>query len=96
MRGLNPDYEAFVEPKQPKDLAEALKYAQIYDDIGRRSKEAFGKAKEKEPFTLKRKFFKADKGGLGLSESFRGQGGRWKKKPRPGKPKSQNKQGKKD
>ena len=73
MRGLNPDYEAFVEPKQPKDLVEALKYAQIYDDIDCRSKGAFGKAKEKEPFTLKRKFFKADKGGSGSSESFRGQ-----------------------
>ena len=78
-------------------MAEALKYAQIYDDIGRRSKGAFRKAKEKEPFILKRKFFKADKGGLGSSESFfRGQGARWKNKPRLGKPKSQNKQGKKD
>ena len=91
MRGLNPDYEAFVELKQPKDLAEALKYAQIYEDIGRRSKGAFEKAKEKEPFTLKRKYFKSDKGGSGSSESFRGQGGHWKKKLRPGKPKSQNK-----
>ena len=88
MRGLNPDYEAFVEPKQPKDLAEALKYAQIYDDISRRSKGSFGKSKEKEPSSLKRKFFKGDKGGSGSSESFRGQSGRWKKKPRPGQPKS--------
>lgn len=29
-------------------------------------------AKEKESFNLKRKFFKADKGGLGSNESFRG------------------------
>ena len=97
MRGLHPDYEAYVEPKQPKDLAEALKFAQIYDDISRRSKGTFGKAKEKEPFALKkRKFFKAEKGGSETSESFRGQGGRWKKKPRPGKQKSQSKVGKKD
>ena len=27
MRGLHPDYEAYVEPKQPKDLVEALKFA---------------------------------------------------------------------
>ena len=93
MRGLQPDYEVYVEPKQPKDLAEALKFAQIYDDISRRSKGAFGKAKEKDKFSTKRKFFK-EKGGS--SESFKGQGGRWKKKPRPEKPTSQNKQGKKD
>ena len=26
MRGLHLDYEAYVEPKQPKDLVEALKF----------------------------------------------------------------------
>ena len=96
MRGLQPDYEACVEPKQPKDLDKTFKFAQIYDDIGHRSKGAFEKSKEKDQFSLKRKFFKAKKGGSGTSESFRGQGGRWKKKPRPRKPKSQNKLGKKD
>ena len=70
MRGLNPNYEAYVEPKQPKDLAKALKFAQIYDNIGRRSKGVFRKGKEKEPFFLKRKFFKIEKGGTGVSESF--------------------------
>ena len=34
MRGIHPDYEAYVEPKQPTDLAKALKFTQIYDDIG--------------------------------------------------------------
>ena len=58
MRGLHPDYEAYVEPKQPKDLAKALKFAQIYDDIGCRLKGGFGKRKEKEKFLMKRKFFK--------------------------------------
>ena len=75
MRGLNPNYEVYVEPKQPKDLGEALKFAQIYDNIGCRSKGAFGKGKEKERFSLKRKFFKTKKGDIGVSESFRGQGG---------------------
>ena len=27
MWGLNPNYEVYMEPKQPKDLVEALKYA---------------------------------------------------------------------
>ena len=58
MRGLHLDYEAYVEPKQSKDWVEALKFAQIYDDIGCRLKGAFGKGKEKEPFSLKRKFLK--------------------------------------
>ena len=53
----------------------------------------FGKGKEKDKFSAKRKFFK-EKGGS--SESFKGQGGCWKKKLRPGKPKSQNKSVKKD
>ena len=88
MRGLHPDYEAYVEPKQLKDLTEALKFAKIYDNIGRRSKGALGKDKEKEQFSLKRKFFKAKKGGIGVSESFRGQGGQWKKIPHPRKPKN--------
>ena len=70
-----------------------LKFAQIYDDISRRSRGVFEKGKEKDKFSAKRKFFK-EKGGL--SESFKGQGGRWKKKPRPDKPKGQNKQDKKD
>ena len=83
----------YVEPKQPKDLAKALKFAQIYDDISCRSRGVFGKGKEKDKFLAKRKFFK-EKGGL--SESFKGQGGRWKKKPRPEKFKNQNKQNKKD
>ena len=74
-------------------MAEALKFAQIYDDINRRSRGVFGKGKKKEKFSTKRKFFK-EKGGL--SESFKGQGGRWKKKPRPEKFKNQNKQNKKD
>ena len=47
MRGLSLDYEAYVEPKQPKDLAEALKYAQIYDDITSRSKGVSGKVRKK-------------------------------------------------
>ena len=96
MRGLHPDYKAYVEPKQPKDLAEALKFTQIFDDIGCQSKGGFGKGKEKEKFLIKRTFFKDNKGGAGLSESYKGQGGRWQKKPRPGKPKSKNCIDKKD
>ena len=84
MRGLQLDYEAYVEPKQPKELVEALKFAQIYDNISCRSKGAFGKAKEKDKFLAKRKLFKEK---AGLSESFKGQGGRWKKKSRPTKTK---------
>ena len=45
LRGRYPDYEAYIEPNQPKDLVEALKFAQIYDDIGHRSKGAFAKGK---------------------------------------------------
>ena len=37
-------------------------------------KGVFRKGKEKEPFSLKRKFFKTKKGGTWVSESFRGQG----------------------
>lgn len=37
MRGLHPNYKAYVEQKQPTDLAEALKFAQIYDDQRERS-----------------------------------------------------------
>ena len=96
MRDLSPDYEAYVEPKQPKDLAEALKYAQIYDDITRRSKGVSRKGKEKESFGLERKFFKSDKESGNSSEFTKGQGGRWKKKPRQGKPKNQSKQAKKE
>ena len=58
MRGLQPDYEVYVEPKQPKDLAKVLKFAQIYDDISCRSRGVFGKGKEKDKFSVKRKFFK--------------------------------------
>ena len=47
MRGLHLENEAYVESKQPKNLVEALKFAQIYDDISRRSKKAFGKGKER-------------------------------------------------
>ena len=96
MRDLNLDYEAYVESKQSKALAEALKFAQIFDDIGCRSKGGFGKGKEKEKFLMKRKFFKENKGGTGLSESYKGQGGRWRKKPRPRKPKSKSHINKKD
>ena len=74
-------------------MAEALKFAQIYDNISHRSKGAFGKGKEKDKYSAKRKFFK-EKGGL--SESFKGQGVHWKKKLCPKKPTSQNKKGKKD
>ena len=31
MRGPHLDYGAYVEPKQPKDLVEALKFAQIFE-----------------------------------------------------------------
>ena len=88
MRGLHLDYEIYVEPKQPKDLPESLKLAQIYDDIGHRSKGAFKKGKEKELFSLKRKLSKKDKGCTRVSESFKGQGGRGKEKPHLGKPKN--------
>ena len=91
MRGLNPNYGAYVEPKQPKYLVEDLKYAHIYTDITHRSKLVFGKGKDKETFNLKRKFFKNDKERGGASESFRRQGGRWKKKLRPRKPKNKSK-----
>ena len=57
MRGLHLDYEAYVETKKPKDLDKALKFAQIYDDIGRRLKGSFGKGKEKGKFSMKRRFF---------------------------------------
>ena len=73
-----------------------IKFAQIYDDIGRRSKGGFGKGKEKEKFSMKRKFFKENKGGAGLSESYKGQGGCWQKQPRPRKSKSKNCIDKKD
>ena len=96
MRGLYPHYEVYVEPKRPKDLAEALKFAQIFDDIGRRSKGGFGKGKEKEKFLTKRKLFKENKGGAGLSNSYKGQGGWWRNKPHPRKPKSKNCIDKKD
>ena len=76
-------------------MAEALKFAQIFDDIGRRSKGGFGKGKEKEKFLTKRKFFKGNEGGAGSSESYKGQGGR-RKRPRPGKTKSKNRIDKKD
>ena len=46
MRGLHPNYEAYVEPKQPKDLAEALKFAQIFDDIGRQLKGVLEKGRK--------------------------------------------------
>ena len=88
MRGLHSNYEAYVEPKTSKDWAKALQFAQIYDDIGHRSKGVFKKGKEKEPFSLKRKFFKTKKGGTRVSESFRGQGGCWKKKSCLRKPKN--------
>ena len=96
IKGLHPDYEAYVAPKQPKDLAKALKFTQIYDNIGHRLKGAFKKGKEKVSFSLKRKFFNTEKEGTRVSESFRGQGGCWKKKPRLGKPKNQSKLAKKD
>ena len=51
MRGVHVDYEAHVKLKQPKDLVEALKFAQIYDNISHRSKGAFEKGKEKEAFS---------------------------------------------
>ena len=53
MRGLNPNYEACIELKQPKDLVEALKYAQICNDITRRSKAISRKGKDNEMFRLK-------------------------------------------
>lgn len=96
MRGLNPDYEVYVETKQPKYLAEALKYVQSYDGITHRSKALYGKGKDKETFSLKWKFFKNEKEGGSVSESFRGQGGHWKKKLHLGKPKNQTKQAKKE
>ena len=96
MRGLHAYYKAYVEPKQPKDLAKALKFVQIFDDIGRWWKGGFGKGKEKENFSTKRKFFKENKGGAGLSESYKGQGGQWWKKPDPRKPKSKSSIDKKD
>ena len=74
MRGLNPNYEAYIELKQPKYLAKALKYAKIYDDITHRSKAMSRKGKDKEMVILKRKLFKNDKGVRGASDSFRGQG----------------------
>ena len=72
MRDLHLNYEAYVESKQPKDLAKTLKFTHIYDNIGHRSKRVFKKGKEKEPFSLKRKFFEIAKGGTRVSESFRG------------------------
>ena len=47
-------------------------------------------------FSLKRKFFKTEKGDIGMSGSFRGQERRWKKKLCPRKPKNQSKMAKKD
>ena len=35
-RGLTNEYLEYIEPLQPRDLSEAIKYAQIYDDIKRR------------------------------------------------------------
>ena len=74
MRGLHLDYEAYVELKQPKDLIEALKFAHIYDNIGHRSKGAFIKGKKKEPFSLKMKFFKIEKGHMGVLQKRRSKG----------------------
>ena len=45
---------------------------------------------------MKRKFFKSDKGSGNASELNKDQSGRWKKKPRQGKPKNQSKQAKKE
>ena len=59
-------------------------------------KGGFGKGKEKNKFLMKKKFFKENKGGAGLSESYKGQGGRWRKRPCLGKPKSKNCIDKKD
>ena len=68
-RGLNPDYEAFVEPKQPKDFGKAVKYAQIYDDILRRGKSGTSKSiKGLEQRNSKRKKIWGDKGSGGQSE----------------------------
>ena len=82
MRGLHPNYDAYVELKHLNNLVEALKFAQIYDDIGHRSKGAFRKGKEKRLFFLKRKFSKIEKGDTRVSEFFKGKGGHWKKKSR--------------
>ena len=86
----------YIQSKKPKDLVEFLKFAQIYDDIDHRSKGVFGKGKEKEPFSLNKKFFKIEKGGIGVSEYFGGQGKHWKKKTCLGKPKNQSKLAKKN
>ena len=45
---------------------------------------------------MKTKFLKENKGDGGLSKSYKGQGGRWQKQPRPGNPKSKNCIDKKD
>ena len=87
-------HNSWIEPpllEKPFGRSFSLKFAQICDNIGRRSKGAFKKGKEKELFSLKRKFFKLEKGGTWVSESFRGQGGHWKKKMHPGKLKNHSK-----
>ena len=76
-------------------MVEALEFAQIYNDIGCRSKGPLKKDKEKKKFSLKRKVFKTVKGGRRVSESFRRQGGCWNKKSCPRKPKNQSKMAKK-
>ena len=43
---------------------------------------------KKEPLSLRRKFFKINKGDIGMSGSLKGQEGHWKKKPHPRKPKN--------
>ena len=64
--------EIVLKLKQFDEWVEALKFAKIYDNIGHKSKGAFGKSKEKESFSLKRKFFKREKGDTKVSEFFRG------------------------
>ena len=38
LRGLHPNYEEYVRPKNPRTLDEAVELAQIYDDVQRKKK----------------------------------------------------------
>lgn len=90
-RGLKDDYLEYVEPLQPKDLAEAIQYAQIFDDIKRRSARggsSRAESSEKRRSCLKRKGFRSEKQGDKTDQE--GHGGHWSKKPRPSRKKKRH------
>ena len=96
-RGLTNEYLEYIEPLQPRDLSEAIKYAQIYDDIKRRgARDGAGRAESRDQkgSSFKRKGFRGVKQGDGGDQGS--PSGRGSKKPRPFKRKRDSELHKKD